>query len=253
MNFRDYIWTVWAPHSSPWSAWSKPVLFSHLRNVSEDAPPTTAPGEMFVAVENIDGSTAVVVDLPGMRAVRYGLLLAENGFRPVPLFNALPGPSVSTAQPAVLVWPIVDALTRGASKLMTIDLPIEAPPAFLLDANRRYGLASLNPGDFDNRSVSLSTDFPSAVFLHARGIQSVVLIQQQGSAPQEDLAHTLRRWQEAGIKLFVRTIADATQSPLLVKRPSAFRSLWQRIMIVAGLKQSPLGGFGGTLPMPSSG
>ena len=41
--------------------------------------------------------------------------------------------------------------------------------------------------------------------------------------------------------------------PMVVNRPSGFRSLWHRLLVAAGLRRNPLGGFGGMLPEPSAG
>ena len=40
----------------------------------------------------IDEKVAVVLDLPGAEGVRVGLELAARGYRPVPLYNAVPLP-----------------------------------------------------------------------------------------------------------------------------------------------------------------
>ena len=40
----------------------------------------------------------LVLDLPGHSGVTAALVLAAGGYRPVPLYNALPGPAVSEAQ-----------------------------------------------------------------------------------------------------------------------------------------------------------
>ena len=41
-------------------------------------------------------------------------------------------------------------------------------------------------------------------------------------------------------------------TPITVRRPFLYRQLWQRMLATFGLKRSPLGGFGGVLPIPSS-
>ncbi|HEY2759974.1 MAG TPA: hypothetical protein VGI75_04505, partial [Pirellulales bacterium] len=61
-------------------------------------------------------------------------------------------------------------------------------------------------------------------------------------------------WQDAGIKIFALAI-DALSRPqeLMVQRPKAYRVLWYNLWAKLGLTPSPLGGFGGKLPMPSVG
>src|SRR4029079_19302455 len=138
---------------------------------------------------------------------------------PVPLFNAVPGPRerptntlgevLSVPRSLVDVQSIVDVIHEASPRMLEAiqRLPAGAPPAFLLDADRRLGNAP-RPGDFDNRSVSLPTDFPSATFLQTRGVSRVLLVTGrdplaavlQGDQPPADLAHTLLRWQSAGIE-----------------------------------------------------
>src|SRR5689334_20476464 len=116
---------------------------------------------------------ALVIDCPGALSVSLGLAAASAGYRPVPLFNALPGSAATIAVPSkdpaapptrypiamVEVWPIVSALLFATPPLAAMKLPADAPPAFLLDSNRRVGVGPVIPNRFDNRSVSFVTDF----------------------------------------------------------------------------------------------
>ncbi len=113
----------------------------------------------------------------------------------------------------------------------------------------------VGPGVFDNRSVSLPTDFPSAERLRAGGVRRVILVQAAAGVPQPDLAHTLRRWQAAGLPVLRYATAEPGRSPAVidVPRPGRFRSMWHGLVATIGLRRHPLGGFGGTLPVPSAG
>ena len=133
----------------------------------------------------IESKVSIVVELPGVESAMVGVVLAERGYRPVPLFNALPLPS---GQPvldpfsgrhvaAVDVLPIIGALRKGAERLAGLQIPLDAPPAFLLDDNRQ-GNGQMLPDEFDNRSVCFTTDFPSVTFLLAHGIQRALLVQK---------------------------------------------------------------------------
>jgi hypothetical protein len=222
----------------------------------EEMPPDMA----WAAVA--DGSKAIVVDLPGRASVAAGMMLAAMGYRPVALFNAIPDADewpirsdASEITPALVdVRPIVIALTQSTRALAMLLLAPDAPPAFLLDANRRGGASIRRPGCFDNRSVSLPTDFPSANLFLSRGIRGVIVVQPTGRQPQVDLAHTLRRWQEAGVQIFINPL-DETGGPFPItfNRPSGFKLLWYNFLATIGLKRSPFGGFGGRLPSPSAG
>jgi hypothetical protein len=256
----DELFAIWAPDGCEWSAWAKPVLFAGrlTQQAAADVAMHVARAALLPAV-NVppgDGRTVVVVDLPGAASVIAGVDLAGRGYRPVPLFNAVAAAGGST-RAKVDVVPIVAALVDAAPALAGASLAAAAPPAFLIDEQRRFGRADvpLTPGVFDNRSVSLPTDFPSGNLLRARGIERCVVVQQSpDDQPQEDLRHTLLRWQQAGIAVeLLRLGIDPSPRPVSVRRPGGFRSLWQRALAVMGLYRSPLGGFGGRIPEPSSG
>jgi len=259
---RDAIFDLWAPAASPWSVWAKPLLFAHLRGATLGPPESCSTRPSWIPAA--DGTTLIVSDLPGPLSVRMSEIWARAGFRPVPLFNAVPVPTPGVEEPVgmdsvVDVHAIIEALHTATEKIGDVlrALPDRAPPVFLLDSTRRMGRIPL-PGDFDNRSVSLPTDFPSATFLRARGIaRAVLLVGHPPGAPAADLAHTLLRWQEAGIEIFRVVIEDELRGselePIRVQKPKWFRAIWHNALVVMGLRRNPLGGFGGTLPYPSSG
>ena len=270
MLSAQHMFFIWAPDHSPWSLWAKPVLFAHmdleaqLPTLNPDAPIAPTPPWLPAASEKV----ALVIDCPGDYSVSIGLMAAVAGYRPVPLFNALPGPAgpppspdgISVvpplAEPAmpialVEVRPIIRALARGADNLAELKLADDAPPAFMLDSNRRSGVGPLIPNRFDNRSVSFPTDFPSANFLLSKGIRRAILVQMRAGQPQADLAHTLLRWQQGGIHLVAAGMEGDGPIEISVTRPSLFRMLWYRLSLMAGLRPQ-LGGFGGLIPEPSS-
>jgi hypothetical protein len=174
------------------------------------------------------------------------------------------------------------ALASAASSLQSFGLPDDAPPAFLLDAMRNPAAGTPPPervedepgslppflmaakgdtavvapsrGVFDNRSISLPTDFPSANLFLSGGIRRIVLIQRRHTEPQADLSHSLLRWQQAGLTILAAAIDEPDPPrPITIKRPRAYRLLWYNLLAKLGLRSSPLGGFGGFLPMPSTG
>ncbi|HYP98637.1 MAG TPA: hypothetical protein VER96_08185 [Polyangiaceae bacterium] len=269
---REEAFELWTNPSSAWSVWCKPVALSFLEakiTSNEDAPPSIA----LPWAPAADGTTIIVVDLPGVQSVHMGEALLRLGFRPILLFNAVPGNSGASvrdtgrAEPpraAVDVYSTVEAIGQASLRLRArLELlPAIAPPAFLLDGDRRLG-GQLRPGDFDNRSVSLPTDFPSATFLLAHGVTRAIVVFDSlsrfasGTQPATDLAHTLLRWQTAGISILSCPLDDGWQGtapqPITVDRPSWFGAIWHNALSLVGLRRSPMGGFGGTLPVPSSG
>lgn len=253
MLSKEQIYQAWAPTQATWSRWVKPVLFAfadgRLRDVSDrviDFTPHYIPAP---------GTTALIVELPGLEGVLWGIQLARLGYRPVALYNALPftpedrmTAPVSRIESTVDVEPILAALVHETAALEQIELPLDAPPAFLLDADRRIAIKDPAPGRFDNRSVCFSTDFPSAEFLLAQGIRQVVVI-QKGSDVAGDLLQPLLAWQKSGIKLLrMEPAGNRPPLPIVVDEPTLLRRLWYRLGVLFGLRRGELGGFGGIVP-----
>ena len=258
---REELFLIWAPEASVWSPWVKPVLFACMESalpIAAAAPPELDVSWAPAGTERV----ALVLDLPGADTVFLALALAGNGYRPVPLFNALPTPAggrvlnPSTGRPvaAVNVLPILSALRDKGGELARMMIPADAPPVFMLDANRRGDNPVMYPDEFDNRSVCFTTDFPSAKFMGAQGIHRVILVQRIALLPQPDLAHALRRWQEAGMSIERKRLASADLVERFeVARPSWFGAMFQRALAMAGLRRGATGGFGAWVPEASGG
>jgi hypothetical protein len=246
---------LWAPQQSIWSAWAKPVLFAHLPRARVELPPLSVPNVRWVP--SPAARRAIVVDLPGAEAVVMGLALAARGYRPVPLFNACPPPSSVQLTPQVAVIDvdsILTALVDGCDRLRQLRLPDNAPPVFLLDSLRQQPTQPVSVGLFDNRSVVFVTDFPSATFLAAQGIQQVILVRQHRQGLGRDLAYALRTWQKAGIALQLMALREQTQpQPLTLPRMGWLTGLWIRLRAWFGLRRNQSGGFGNFVPESSSG
>jgi hypothetical protein len=239
------LFDIWAPRNSIWSRWAKPALFA--QNPVRSAPPHQR-SELLDgfsaewAPSPFDG-LAIILDLPGAESVATGLVLAAKGFQPVPLFNAVHGPGA-----IVKVEPIMQALSIGAEELHRLSVPPQNPPAFLLDANRSSGKANRSPGRFDNRWLVFPQDFPSANFLLANRIKAVLVV-QIGSLPQDDLAHVLLRWRNAGIEILrINPSFEQSLSPMRPRKPGHFGALWYRTLVMLGLRRNSAGGFGSMIP-----
>jgi hypothetical protein len=258
---NEEIFSTWAPDDALWSRWAKPVLFAYLDHYLSHIPVNT-PSVDLEWVPAPSECVALVLDLPGAAGVIAGLDLAARGYRPVPLYNAIPMPAggpivdplTERAVAAVDVSPIIGALRNGACALQKLNSPRTAPPAFLLDSDRSAAGRKMKPDEFDNRSVSFTTDFPSGNFLAAHGIKRVMLIQKQTLEPARDLAHSLRRWQEAGLEL-ERKATDSPEPPQAfeIARPSWYGAMFQRALYSMGLHRASGGGFGDWLPDSSAG
>lgn len=244
-----------------WSPWAKPVLFAY----TETAPPQPPVAETAPDLSWCPPSSekvALVLDLPGAEGVVTCVALAGQGYRPVPLYNAIPlpfgepktDPLTGKSVSAVDVLPIIAALKAGAETLAQIKLAEDAPPAFLLDANRRGGGRTMEPDEFDNRSASFTTDFPSANFFASRGIKRIILVQRSRIEPQPDLEHSLRRWQDAGFILERKEIDSPNPlEKFEAHRPPWYRAMFQRILLRMSLRRASNGGFGAWVPESGSG
>jgi hypothetical protein len=245
-DLDEQTFAAWAPAAVIWSEWAKPVPFVSAHELSGDPGPDAAQARIPVV---LDPGSVVVIDLPGAEAVHVGLLLAERGFWPVPLFNGTSGPS-----PVIDVTPIRRALVAGAERLRLREIRPEAPPAFLLDSRRRGVSVPLTPGAYDNRWVTLPQDFPSGALLASRGLRAAVLIQRDSLTIQPDLAHVLRRWQDHGMVLRVIDLASGQVADgVTVPKPSGFKLAWYAAIALLGLRRSNVGGFGSPIPEQTSG
>jgi len=254
---KEEVFATWAPEASLWSRWVKPVLFAHI-DLAPLLSPAAAPVLNLDWAPAAEENVALVLDLPGAEGVTAGVALATRGYRPVPLYNAVPLPSgepvldplTGKTVAAVEVVPILLTLRSAAEPLGGLNLPPSAPPAFLLDANRHADGRKMLPEEFDNRSVCFTTDFPSANFLMAHGVRRALLIQRTGDQPKWDLAHTLRRWQEAGLAI-ERKCLDSPEppTPIQITRPPWFGAMFQRALAAVGFRRGNAGGFGNWVPV----
>lgn len=247
MNERE-IYDQWAPPGNPWSAWAKPVLFTQMEHaLAGSSEPVAGSVPWENAADLAHQRLAIILDLPGTMSVNLGLQLAPAGFRPVPLFNTSYGFNA-----IVPVQGIIGALAHGTRIIGTHPATHDAPPVFLLDSNRMRERGAALPGKYDNRWLVFPQDFPSAKFLQAQHIVGVVLVQEPAARPQDDLAHVLLRWQEAGLPILSATLQNPlTPEALRVEKPARYRSLWYHFLAIVGLRRNSAGGFGAVVPEPS--
>ena len=246
----ERIFEAWAPDGALWTPWAKPVLFANLSRVPLTA--SSVEGWRSVDMSQVSsarGSTAIVVELPGLESVLTGLALANHGYRPVPLYNVNVGPNS-----VIDVDAIAGGLRRGAEELRDMRIPPDAPPAFLLDANRMRPARMLAPGKFDNRWIVMPQDFPSATTLLSRGINEVLVIRPGDNPARGDLAHVLLRWRRAGLRILaVDPKGGDRPREMRIEPPSLFRRAWYRLIALAGLRRSNVGGFGAQIPEEQEG
>jgi hypothetical protein len=241
----ERIFEAWAPDDALWTPWAKPVLFANLSRFSVTVPAIDQWRSVDVSqVPSARGGTAVVVELPGLESVLMGLALAHHGYRPVPLYNVNVGPNA-----VVEVDAIAGALRGGADVMRETRIAPDAPPAFLLDANRMRPAKMAGPGKFDNRWIVMPQDFPSATMLMSRGISEALVITVGDNPARGDLAHVLLRWRRAGLTVLGLDVKGRDRPrELRIEPPSLFRRAWYRLIALAGLRRSNVGGFGAQIP-----
>lgn len=239
----------WAPPEQVWSPWVKPVLFATGPATLPDVFDTEPWKNQVVPLPRSADRIALVLDLPGVAAVDVGLVAAQQGYRPVPLFNGVSGPSS-----VIDVSSIRHRLICDAANVRAMPIPDNAPPCFMLDRRRQGSGYQGTPGTFDNRWVVFPQDFPSARFLQGQDIRAVCLVTHKTEAPLSDLAHVLHGWQKEGLPILHLSLeVGLPAKPITVSRPSQFGSLWYRWLTLLGLRRHAGGGFGSYISMPSSG
>ena len=227
---------LWAPHDALWTEWVKPVLFANMRQATFLGKPEIPELKW---ISHPDRSAAVIVDLPGKEGALEGLALARIGYRPIPLYNGVCG--FSSVRSAVPTFEIVDALGSFANELPRWNIRPDAPPAFLLDANRMREFQM--PGGYDNRWSVFPQDMPSAAALTDKGIHSVIV---RTDTIRDDLAHILRLYETHGLAI---SIHDGTaQKRIAIPKPSPLKSLFYRFIVTLGLRRNAAGGFGSLIP-----
>jgi hypothetical protein len=84
---REEVFQIWASAESIWSPWAIPVPFAQMICVGKDIPfdlsGLAETADRFDAAPDL----AMVLDLPGDKAIKLGLALAQKEFRPVPLID----------------------------------------------------------------------------------------------------------------------------------------------------------------------
>jgi len=192
---KKQLFDDWAPREGyVWTKFAKPALFVHADSVSgRQVYEAEIPWDIR---KFRGGGTAIIVDLPGVSSVETGLGLAQSGFRPVPLYNGIHEAKNGGLRDAVDNTAIINALKTGVNALRYIDMHTNAPPVFLLDANRDTPI--LDTEDvYDNRwNVDLD-DMPDAAYMRAQRISKVIVWTDRGI--QDDLRPILDSYREAGI------------------------------------------------------
>lgn len=186
--------------------------------------------------------TAVIADLPGAEGVSAGIAMARAGYRPVlPPESGHLGHADSVSPPVVVdMSSILTALCATTKELASLRLSEQAPPVFLLDANR--GGFAAEPGWFDNRSFVTSSDFPSVDYLWRHGISQVILVQPT-SKTNADLLHVVVHMQRLGMTTALQSPwGPWDPRPHVFKPPMFLVSVWEWLRL--GIESAKPGAIG---------
>lgn len=210
------LYQIWAPDGARWVNWARPVSFVTIENSAQMKPAAPFMPSNSLQISQLKKETGVIIDLPSNESIKEGIALAQVGWRPIPLFNGTK--AQKNAFCLVDTQPIENALVWGASELEKIQLPLNAPPAFLLDSNRLHR-HKMNVSVFDNSWDIYDQDLPTAEYFIHMGIHKILL---HAEKPHKDLTKILYKYQKKGLKILF-TNGYKNPRSITIKKP-----LWQR-------------------------
>lgn len=244
---REEIYRIWANPASPWSDWVAPVPFTVL-DPSESSRTLLGEADILWAA-GLHSDTAIILDLPATESIRVAVSLAKCGHTPVPIFNATPNFSdlnTTTWVAAIDTTEIIEAILAATPLLASISQPADSAPVFLLDANRLRGQTktAVFYEVFDNRWVVFPEDFPASDYLVSHRIRQVLVVQSEGTKPQNDLAHVLYKWQKAGLDILITSKSSSPiPAKVIVRQPSLLKTLSYRLKAKFGFRSAAFGGL----------
>lgn len=189
------IYRIWAPYGAKWTDWIRPVPFTQLNNVkAKEYFNNYIPNINYV--DCCKTNIGIIIDLPSYESVNEGIALAKMGFRPIPLYNGTNGQveAIATVENTALEL----SLIWGGLHLKNITINDDAPPAFLLDANR-INRFKMSEKVYDNSWDVYSQDVPTAHFLLNNGINGIIL---RSDIIRKDVAKILYDYQKGGLTIF---------------------------------------------------
>jgi hypothetical protein len=209
MTNKD-IYKIWSPVHKKWVNWVRPVPFLAINNKTKVFQSSGLVMPFLSKLDKNDKSTAIIVDLPGTHSVEAGILLAQNGYRPIPIYNGvLPelgarATTDNTSVSSALVW--------GASILSKMKIQDDAPPAFLTDSHRLDDVR-VDLSIFDNSWDVYHQDLPSGEYFLKNGIDKVLVISKKSVA--RDLKEVFAEYPKGKIKILW---TDGYEEPKPVKK-----------------------------------
>lgn len=208
METRKEVYKVWAPENGRWSGWVRPVLFIAINeNLKvQEYEEFSIPEIIYINEHKND--TAIILDLPGNKAITEGLSLAKLGYRPVPIYNGTDEQEGSEC--LVNNHGLEYSLMLGAEVLKQMEISLDASPVFLTDSNR-MNRRKVTDSVFDNSWDVYSQDLPTYKYLKKHGIDKVII---KSDMIRKDLNKIFYEFQKNGIKIYY---TEGYEEPKLIK------------------------------------
>lgn len=206
------VFEIWSHGDSLWSGWVRPVQFVSIDTTADTSYIDRLENE-FPYMKNISEDTAIILDAAGYNGVVEAIMLADLGFRPIPVYNATKAPI--NAKALLDTSQIEEALLWGANELADIKICKNAPPVFLLDSNRTEHF-KMDTSIFDNSWDIYPQDLPSAEYFLGHEIRKILV---KSEKIQADLYKIIYTYQQKGLEIFFTNGFDAIEQVVLKKLP----------------------------------
>lgn len=208
METRKEVYKVWAPENGRWSGWVRPVPFIAINENLKVQEYEEFSIPEIIYINEYKNDTAIILDLPGNKAITEGLSLAKLGYRPVPIYNGTDEQEGSEC--LVNNHGLEYSLMLGAEILKQMEISLDASPVFLTDSNR-MNRRKVTDSVFDNSWDVYSQDLPTYEYLKKHGINKVII---RSDMIRKDLNKIFYEFQKNGIKIY---FTEGYEEPKLIK------------------------------------
>ena len=208
METRKEVYKVWAPENGRWSDWVRPVPFIAINENLKVQEYEEFSIPEIIYINEYKNDTAIILDLPGNKAITEGLSLAKLGYRPVPIYNGTDEQEGSEC--LVNNHGLEYSLMLGAEILKQMEISLDASPVFLTDSNR-MNRRKVTDSVFDNSWDVYSQDLPTYEYLKKHGIDKVII---RSDMIRKDLNKIFYEFKKNGIKIY---FTEGYEEPKLIK------------------------------------
>lgn len=208
METRKEVYKVWAPENGRWSGWVRPVSFIAINENLKVQEYEEFSIPEIIYINEYKNDTAIILDLPGNKAITEGLSLAKLGYRPVPIYNGTDEQEGSEC--LVNNHGLEYSLMLGAEVLKQMEISLDASPVFLTDSNR-MNRRKVTDSVFDNSWDVYSQDLPTYEYLKKHGIDKVII---RSDMIRKDLNKIFYKFQKNGMEIY---FTEGYDEPKLVK------------------------------------